>query len=334
MPPSRLGTVFDFSDLRLHSDGTLVLQTPKNTSLRASKRNLRNVRGNWIARDAGAVPSVPRYRKIVSSPEPEPEDDEGGDADGDDATGRDQDKIEEGSGPSGTGSAQSGKEPELRTSRARKRRKFLTNDDYLVPISSSPVHSGPQLGLQTHLSASPSDLSRQLDIPSSDLLKCIHHHASMYYHEQGLLVNASKQYREGRKARKLERLTQNGKNTRTKVKMKMKAQLGNSSSSEGADEDEDDEDEAEDEDVMNGDEESVSRADGDADNREKQTVEPRRFPIRKGDQDLADMYKTMDGSALMAIGILFQEHVAELLSDWPQSAAIDREDGEMLDSAG
>ena len=67
--------------------------------------------------------------------------------------------------------------------RQLKRQKFTEDLSFLGPPPSTPS-----------------------EIPSSDLLKCIHYLSSSYYTEQGLLVNASKQYRKEKKERKLKKL--------------------------------------------------------------------------------------------------------------------------------
>ncbi|KAJ4478951.1 hypothetical protein J3R30DRAFT_2694213 [Lentinula aciculospora] len=270
MPLSRLSTVFDFSGLRLHADGSLVLQNTKNTDLRLSKRTVRDIHGDWIAKDAGGLASVPKYRKVL----PVLREDKG------------EGSIEEDdldtAGTTGADAFQ--QQSNLKTSRARKRRKFTTDEEYLAPTlalgNASERGSQPQLG-----------------IPSSDLLKCIHHYTSVYYDERGLLLNASQQYRKEKKARKLAKLAQSGKTGRTKTRSLSDAQ--NISSSE------------EDEIIHNqyGEEES----EGDHQDHQEQFSKAPKAPIRRKHHDLADMYKTMDGSALMAIGFLLQEHVGELL---------------------
>ncbi|KAF7308650.1 hypothetical protein HMN09_00714400 [Mycena chlorophos] len=110
-------------------------------------------------------------------------------------------------------------------------------------------------------------------VPSSDLLKCIHHFASNYYEERGQLYNDSRTYRKQKTARR-----------RAK-----KARL------ENPDAHVDDSEEQEDESP-------------------KQAANTTRR---------RDMYKTMDGSALLAVGMLLQEHIARTLAtrkatDWKE----------------
>ncbi|KAJ3877767.1 hypothetical protein F5051DRAFT_353111 [Lentinula edodes] len=277
MPPSRLSTVFDLSGLRLHTDGSLVQQTTKNTNLRSSRRTVRDTHGNWMAKDAGGSTSVPKYRKVL----PIQREGEGkgniAEENLDNAAPR-VDFLEQ--------------QPTLKTSRARKRRKFATDEEYLAPVVS--LHGSSALKTDSESISQP-----QLEHPSSDLLKCIHYYASMYYDERGLLLNVSRQYRKERKARRLAKLAQDGRIARTKTR----------SSSDtgkffGLEEDAIIDDEA-------GDEES------ERDHQE----EPTKAPVRRKDHDIADMYKTMDGSALIAIGILLQEHINELLHPQTVSSA-------------
>lgn len=123
MPPSRLSTVFDLSGLRLHTDGSLVLQSSKNTGLRFSKRTVRNARGSWIAKDAGGLASVPRYRKVAPREEGEIE-------------GEIEEEEMDAPLPEGSTRNQDGKrESHFKTSRARKRRKFATDESYIAPDS-------------------------------------------------------------------------------------------------------------------------------------------------------------------------------------------------------
>ncbi|KAJ3719192.1 hypothetical protein EV361DRAFT_901245 [Lentinula raphanica] len=284
MPPSRLSTVFDLSGLRLHTDGTLVPQSTKNHDLRLSKRTVRDAHGNWMAKDAGGLASVPKYRKVL--PIPRENEFEGQEEDLDTALSINNDRNKEGTSHS----------REFKTSRARKRRKFATDEEYLAPSSSSCTPY-PTAGTAR----------AQMPPPSSDLLKYIHHYASTYYDERGLLLNASQQYRKEKKARRLARLSQGRNSGRSKRKSTSDTDTENHSSSEKdeiVDEDDDEDDEDGDEGSEKDDQEQQQHENGS------------KAPVRRKDHDLADMYKTLDGSALIAIGMLLQEHVAELL--YPQ----------------
>ncbi|KAJ3852719.1 hypothetical protein EV368DRAFT_82250 [Lentinula lateritia] len=278
MPPSRLSTVFDLSSLRLHTDGSLVQQTTKNTNLRSSKRTVRDMHGNWMAKDAGGLTSVPKYRKVL----PIEREDEG------------KGSITEGhldnAAPRVNFLEQ---QPTLKTSRARKRRKFATDEEYLAPML--PLHGSSALKHDPE-----SILQPQLEHLSSDLLKCIHYYASMYYDERGLLLNVSREYRKERKARRLAKLAQDGRTARTKTR---------SSSDTGK---------------FSGLEEDaiiIDDEDGEEESERDHQEEPTKAPVRRKDHDIADMYKSMDGSALIAIGMLLQEHINELLHPQTVSSA-------------
>ncbi|KAF7309688.1 hypothetical protein MIND_00340200 [Mycena indigotica] len=110
----------------------------------------------------------------------------------------------------------------------------------------------------------------QFLVPSSDLLKSIHHLASSYYTDRGQLFNDSRTFRQQQLARR-------------KAKKARKS------------------------------------LDDEENDSEK---EP---PSREDTTRRRDMYKTMDGSALLAIGMLLQEHVSRALatripSDWKPDA--------------
>ncbi|KAH7870494.1 uncharacterized protein C8R40DRAFT_1240395 [Lentinula edodes] len=277
MPPSRLSTVFDLSSLRLHTDGSLVQQTTKNNNLRSSKRTVRDTHGNWMAKDAGGLTFVPKYRKVL----PMQREDEG--------KGSITEDYLDNAAPRVDFFAQ---QPTLKTSRARKRRKFATDEEYLAPML-------PLRGSSALKNDSESILQPQLAHPSSDLLKCIHYYASMYYDERGLLLNVSRQYRKERKARRLAKLAQDGRTARTKTRSS--SDTGKFSGLE--------------EDAI------IDDEDGDEESERDHQEEPTKAPVRRKDHDIADMYKTMDGSALIAIGMLLQEHINELLHPQTVSSA-------------
>ncbi|KAI0257010.1 hypothetical protein BJV78DRAFT_1277609 [Lactifluus subvellereus] len=119
--------------------------------------------------------------------------------------------------------------------------------------------------------------------PSSDLLKCVHYFTSRYYAARGLLSDRARIYRRKRERRRKARDVQT------------------------ADADADDlfaEDEADTENFVFA--EESCRED---------IVQDRLASERKGPcpENAPDMYKALDGSALMAIGMLLQEHVSTLL---------------------
>jgi hypothetical protein len=71
MSGNRLNTVYDYSSLRIHPDGSRVAQSSKNSRPRASRTSIQDSRGNWIARDAGGLGIIGRYRKVREEPDGE-----------------------------------------------------------------------------------------------------------------------------------------------------------------------------------------------------------------------------------------------------------------------
>ncbi|KNZ72688.1 hypothetical protein J132_02121 [Termitomyces sp. J132] len=245
---ARLSTVYDFSSLRLHPDGSRVQQsTSKNQKLRYAASVVQDSRGNWFAHDAAGSGAVGRYRK--ERKEKQEHEEEWND-------------IDEGEEDELSKRKRKGKEKETTGGRhdlrPAKRQKFLRDLDFLAPTASS----GP----------SPTNA-----LPSSDLLKSIHYFASSYYHERGQLFNATKEYRQIRKQNKLKRLEQQQK---AKVDRKHSEELSEDSGQDEA-------------------------------NR------PRRGGRKRGvigkTVHRKDMYKVLDGSVLMAIGMLIQEYVSRTL---------------------
>ncbi|KAK0491599.1 hypothetical protein IW261DRAFT_1323790 [Armillaria novae-zelandiae] len=260
MPPRRRTTIYDFSSLRVHTDGTRVEQTDRNRRPVSHKNTARDSRGNWTARDAAGQWRVKRRRRNSSPIEPD--------------EGKGKQKALE----------SSEEEPTIVTKRAQKRRKFVEDFSFLdvdVPAASYQVTSGAVQGNDPVFS--------YFSAPSSDLLKCVHHFASVYYSERGQLLNASKQYRLERKARQMKRLA------------KAKREESN-----------DDRDPL-DEDGHLQDTEQPASDEEEPDDKEARPRRRGQKPKNRIGVSRRDMYKLMDGTALMAIGILLQEHVAHLL---------------------
>ncbi|KAJ6493685.1 hypothetical protein C8R47DRAFT_418403 [Mycena vitilis] len=160
--------------------------------------------------------------------------------------------------------------------RSAKRRKVAHDFAFL---QTSLPHS-----IQPDISPSTSGFA----VPSSDLLKCIHHFACNYYSDRGQLFNASRTYRKAKKQRRLAKLA--AKEQQTSVE-----DGANSGEEEGPD--------------------------ASTDPPQTTHLDRRR-----------DMYKTMDGSALLAIGMLLQEHIARVLTaripdGWEQGELDGYEDG-------
>jgi len=239
----------------MHDSSTLPTQSD------ASSRQPRahNTKGSRITKDAFTVPkyttnafSVPKYKTVQNVADPGSQDEEF-DFSGVDLT------------HTGISSpSRKGKEKEKGTTpeaggRSAKRRKVAHDFGFL---ETSLPHT-----VQATTSSSPSESA--FAVPSSDLLKYIHHFACNYYSDRGQLFNESRTWRKGRKARRLARLA---------AKAKLLDEDANSDEEEGP----------------------VPEVDADP----LKTVTPHR----------RDMYKTMDGSALLAIGMLLQEHIARILA--------------------
>ncbi|KAK0443928.1 uncharacterized protein EV420DRAFT_1015296 [Desarmillaria tabescens] len=282
MPPRRRTTIYDFSSLRVHTDGSRVEQTNRNLRPVSHKNTARDSRGYWTARDAAGRWQVKRRRRNSSPSEPE--------------EGKGKQKALE-----------SGEEEHIplkkrKTKRAEKRRKFADDFSFLdvdVPAPSSQTISDTVRGNDPVFSS--------FSVPSSDLLKCIHHFASLYYSERGQLLNASKSYRLERKARQMKRL-EKAKREESNDDRNPLDEDCHAQDAEQPAEDETDEEEPDDK-------EARSRRRG---QKPKSLIGVSR----------RDMYKLMDGTALMAIGILLQEHVAHLLEPDVPDGWNDETDGD------
>ncbi|KAK0499475.1 hypothetical protein EDD18DRAFT_1070022 [Armillaria luteobubalina] len=196
------------------------------------------------------------------------------------------------------------------TKRAEKRRKFVEDFSFLDEMTPSfrifqRLH--PYV-LSLLLRSKPTFMFLLLE----DLLKCVHHFASAYYSERSQLLNASKLYRLDRKAREMKRLA--------------KANRAEAN---------DDRDPLDEDGHLQDTEQPV--ADEEPDDKEARPRRRGQKPKTLIGVSRRDMYKLMDGTALMAIGeellpqpisgllsfegILLQEHVAHLLepdvpADW------------------
>lgn len=63
MTEPRWSTVFDYSNLRLHPDGTRVYQKSTNLAPRIAKVAVHTSRKNWIARDAGGLSNIRKFKR-------------------------------------------------------------------------------------------------------------------------------------------------------------------------------------------------------------------------------------------------------------------------------
>jgi len=135
--------------------------------------------------------------------------------------------------------------------------------------------------------------------PAPDLLKAIHHFASCYYRERGQLFDSSRDYR----GMKKERRRQRQENIHTLATNTIKHETIDSETEHTGTEDETTEEDEDENDDMDMDAVDTGK-DG---------------PRTKGDTYRKDMYKALDGSALMAIGIVLQEYVAHTLPSRPRA---------------
>ena len=191
MTEPRRSTVFDYSNLLLHPDGTRVYQKSTNIRPRIAKVAVRTLRNNWIARDAGGLGNILKIKNIKETSHNLQEDEEFPDL----STETDSPMPED------EGTKRKNKRSD---GRKAKRQKFSENYDYLNTKSTS---SSSDAGTES-LSYEPSSvcaLSMHINFLSNflqELLKCIHRYASEYYTESGQLLNSSRDYRKQRKARR------------------------------------------------------------------------------------------------------------------------------------
>ncbi|KAF8878588.1 hypothetical protein CPB84DRAFT_1688279 [Gymnopilus junonius] len=310
MTQPRLSTVYDFSDLRLHSDGTRVYQ--KSTNLRPDlvKVTTRNSRFNWIAKEAGGSASVPRFRK---KPKISKEREEDGEVDvdlpsqEDESTGGSQESSEEGDDVRKNGKK---RKPKRIDTRKPKRLKFAKDYGYLDSESHRPAESAGE-------APEARDYTIKLSEPSADLLKCIHRFASEFYTERGQLLNISREYRKERKQRALQKRARNEKRADKRKEDHEDSAAPSGSESEFSESEtppQDADDNSEDEEssgreVSDGGEndEGGSSSKNTKGKGEAKSKKPwKRKGRRRTDKLYTDMYKMFDGSAMMALGMSLQ----------------------------
>ena len=177
--------------------------------------------------------------------------------------------------------------------------------------------------------------------PSGELLKIIHRFAAQYYTERGLLSDATREYRRVKRAREGARAAE-----RERARVREKEVLAQERMKRMSDEFEDEEgmdvvpeeeegmdvepeegvheadatakqsgEEDEEEDQLGSehqqrDDELPEDQDELAEDQEEEQPTPRKR--RKGGEQIRDMYKGMDGSALFALGMLVQAHITAL----------------------
>jgi hypothetical protein len=146
MTEPRLSTVFDYSNLRLHPDGTRVHQKPTNVRPRIAKVAVRTSRNNWIAKDAGGHAIILKFRtgkKTLQDPQ-------GGEDEGDgesisSRTGTDSPGPED----EGQESKGQGKKRKVKRldGRKAKRQKFLEDYNYLNRDPSTSTNLAADTGM-------------------------------------------------------------------------------------------------------------------------------------------------------------------------------------------
>ncbi|OCH94504.1 hypothetical protein OBBRIDRAFT_823441 [Obba rivulosa] len=292
MTTKRRSTVHDLAALRLHPDGSRVQNADTNVQLRKGKAAARDARGNWIARDAGGSGKVKQRH----------------------ASARVAENTSDGE-IFGTAGINGGEEQEhasqeqedfLESSRARKRRKFNEDLSFLAPPRTTP--EAPVVKSQETL-VQGREPSQEPPLPSSDLLKCIHYFASTYYTGTGQLYDATREVRREKKRRRLKKLQALVDESRQAARARDEATTTDLDHAQSSGEDESESGESEEE-------EEGNKGKG-------KTVSSRTRAAPAN----TDMYKIFDGSALMVIGMLLQEHVAGLLrpnipEGWEEEMAV------------
>ncbi|OJA18094.1 hypothetical protein AZE42_04178 [Rhizopogon vesiculosus] len=307
----RKSTTHDLATLRLHPDGSRVQQSSVNRKLRKARSTVSDIRGNWIARDAGGRADVSKTRTRTATAGAQAQDGDGEIFDihlSDDlgeeglttrTNAKGKQKATESDAEDSSG-GRTGKD-----SRARKRLGFTQDLSFLAP---SPFRFTRESGLESELSSEDNSSSESaseavkitLPDPSPELLKCIHHFASRYYQEKGVLSDRSRDHRGERKARQSKKGEANiHYQTTTKPALWTRHSSLDGDDDDDDDDDHDDEWEDEDDDEME-DEDMEDAEEGEGASRQE--------------GHLKDMYKALDGSALVAIGIILQEQIAHTMT--------------------
>jgi hypothetical protein len=136
MTEPRRSTVFDYSNLLLHPDGTRVYQKSTNLAPRIAKVAVRTSRNTWIARDAGGLSNIRKYKSNKR-------------------TLQDLQADEEFIDLRTTGTAESSPKPEEERKtkrfdgRTAKRRRFLEDYDYLDKNRSTSTNLALDTGTES-----------------------------------------------------------------------------------------------------------------------------------------------------------------------------------------
>lgn len=193
--------------------------------------------------------------------------------------------------------------------RARKRRSFSEDLSFLAPspprrvfpptASTSEGDFSSSSSSSSDSDSEPEEIKVKFPDPSPELLKCIHHFASRYYREKGVLSDLSRGYRDERKTRRSKSSVSNIHDQSTS-----KPALWTRDSSLDADDDDQWEDEKyELEDGGDEWEDEEDEWEDEEDDGENAFLK----------EEHKDMYKALDGSALVAIGIILQEQIAHMM---------------------
>lgn len=278
MTEPRKSTVYDYSDLRLHPDGTRVYQKSTNLRPKLAQGTIQDARLNWIATDAGGSANVPLFRKKKGSGLQE---DGAISSDGEHfSVEADDDDVD-----------RKGKRKLKRTDyRTIKRRKFLENDDYLAGDAAPPVAESSDANVLVLPYPSPVSFVHTngtscLNLYHQDLLKSIHRFASKFYTERGQLLNSSRQYRKERKERRIKR-AMNRESSHSSTASRSKSPEKVDGDEEGLEE------------------EPPETDGGDIDKTPRITRGKTRKGRHRTEKLYVDMYKMFDGSAMMALGTL------------------------------
>ncbi|KIJ69820.1 hypothetical protein HYDPIDRAFT_104450 [Hydnomerulius pinastri MD-312] len=293
----RKSTTHDLATLRLHPDGSRVQQSSVNARHRTAGSTIVDSRGNWIARDAGGQNSVKKRRSVsVLTDDGEGEVIELSSDEEDRKRARSKGKGKQRAGEDRPLEEVSPAQDQLNT-RTKRRLSFVRDLSFLDP---SPYGSSSVRQDASDSDASSGSSAQEVTFaePAPELLKSIHHFASCYYRERGQLFDSSRNYRGSRK----ERRKQGRDNIHVLAAETFTRQAMGADDSDWIDEEEGEEgaDDADEDDDMGGDDSG------------RET--PQNDSARK------DMYKAFDGSALMALGIVLQEHIAHTLSSRPPSS--------------
>lgn len=299
----RRSTVYDFSDLRLHRDGTRIQQTDRNYEASSKRKfSVRDAHGKWRAKDAAGLGTVQKMR----------------------CANLGSDTVRE------HGFEEQGETRQLHTKRGRIRLEEKKRG--VQPIEHRTVKRWRFEESLDFLDGTPNEVpatsiedKANLPVPSSELLKNIHYIAAEFYTERGQLLNLGKKYRAEKKRRR------KGKNPAPPRK-KRRVDEVTDTDADRRDPNSDEYRESSSSDPEFGsdssDPSSPSEADGDNESsvpaeevedtpstkstkeRKKRYTRSLREIRQKHQQD---MYRVMNGSALMVLGMLVQEHVAKLV---------------------